>query len=100
MKVLLFLLPLALCAETKLQLCKIATMNKSRIHPMSSEEIKKEIENNLNIIDKCQNYPEIIKETELYNEYLLFKYLKLPTVPLYDDKLLEKCKRLYQKAKR
>ena len=94
MKVLLFLLPMVLFAESKFQLCKIATMNQSRIHPISSEEIKKEIESNLDIIAKCQNYPDIIKETELYNEYLLFKYLKLPTVPLYDEKLLEKCRRL------
>ena len=99
MKAWLLLLPLALFAESNLQICKTATMHKSRIHPMSTEEIKKEIENNNDIIEKCKNYPDIVKEAELYNEYLLFKYLKLPTVPLYDDNLLERCRKLEQKPK-
>jgi|GEM_PF-1610397 hypothetical protein len=94
MKVLLFLLPLALFSGPEFQRCKVASMNKARIHPMSNEEIKKEIENNLYIIRECQNYPDIIKEAELYNEYLLFRYLRLPTVHIYDDKLLERCRRL------
>lgn len=94
MKVLLFLLPLALLAEPEQQSCKVATMNKSRTHPMTHQEIKKEIENNLDIIDRCQNYPDVIKEAELYNEYLLFKYLKLPTVHVKEDDLIERCRRI------
>ena len=92
MKSLPFLLPLALLASP----CDVATMNKSRIHPITIEEIKKEIENNLHIIDECQNYPDVTKEAKLYNEYLLFKYLKLPTVHAYDDDLIDKCRRVNQ----
>lgn len=92
MKVLLFLLPLALFASP----CKVATKNKSRIHPVTIEEIKNEIENNLHIIDGCQNYSDVVKEAELYNEYLLFRYLKLPTVQANDDDLTERCKRINQ----
>ena len=92
MKVLLFLLPLALLAGP----CEVATLNKSRIHPITIEEIRKEIENNLYIIDTCQNYPEVVKEAKLYNEYLSFKYLKLPTVQVNDDDLTERCKRINQ----
>ena len=90
MKLLLFLLPLSLLAES----CKEATMNKSRTHPITHEEIRKEIENNLRIIDTCQAYSEVIREAELYNEYLLFKLLKLPTVNLNDDELIERCRRI------
>ena len=71
-------------------------MNKSRIHPITIEEIQNEIENNLYIIDKCQNYSDVVKEAKLYNEYLLFKYLKLPTVQVNDDDLTERCKRINQ----
>ena len=94
MKVLLLLLPLALLAKQEPQPCKTATMNKSRTHPVTHKEIKNEIENNLYIIEECQNYPDVIKEAELYNEYLLFKYLKLPTVHVNDDDLVERCRRL------
>ena len=92
MKVLLFLLPLSLFASP----CAVATMNKSRTHPITIEEINNEIENNLHIIDKCRNYPDVVKEAKLYNEYLLFKYLKLPTVQANDDDLTERCKRINQ----
>ncbi len=92
MKVLLLLLPLALLAGP----CEVATLKKSRIHPITTEEIKKEIENNLYIIDKCQKYSDVVKEAKLYNAYLLFKYLKLPTVHANDDDLLERCKRVNQ----
>ncbi|MGB5506819.1 MAG: hypothetical protein WBM70_09040 [Sulfurovum sp.] len=94
MKVLLLWLPLALLAEAEIQSCKAAIMKKSRIHPIAHEEIKQEIEINLDIIDRCQNYPDVIKEAELYNEYLLFKYLKLPTVRVNEDDLLERCRRI------
>ena len=90
MKILLFFLPLVLLSEP----CKVATLKKSRIHPVTTEEIKKEIENNLNIIDKCKNYHNVVKEAKLYNEYLLFKYLRLPTVHVNDDDLIERCKRI------
>lgn len=90
MKVLLFLLPLTLLADT----CKVATMKKSRMHPITHEEIKKEMENNLLIIDTCQEYPDVVREAELYNEYLIFKFLKLPTVHMSDDELIERCKRI------
>lgn len=92
MKVLLFFLPLSLFASP----CDVAIMNKSRIHPITTEEIKNEIENNLYIIDKCQNYSDVVKEAKLYNEYLLFKYLKLPTIQANDDDLTERCKRINQ----
>ena len=91
MKVLLFLLPLALLAGP----CEVATLKKSRIHPITFEEIEKEIENNLYIIDKCKNYPDVVKEAELYNDYLSFKYLKLPTVQVNDD-LIERCMQINQ----
>ncbi len=70
-----------------------AIMNKSRIHPMTYEEIKKEITNNLIIIENCQNYPDVIKEAELYNEYLLFKQFKIPTILVNEGDLIERCKR-------
>ena len=92
MKVLLFLLPMVLLADT----CKMATMKKSRTHPMTHAEINMEIENNLLIIENCKKYPDVVREAELYNEYLLFKYLKLPTVHMSDDDLIERCKRINQ----
>ena len=92
MKVLLFLLPLTLFADT----CKDATMKKSRTHHMTHTEINTEIENNLLIIENCRVYPDVVKEATLYNEYLLFKYLKLPTVYMSDDDLIERCKRINQ----
>lgn len=76
--------------------CKDAIKNKSRLHPITTEEIQKEIENNLRIIEACKGYAEVVKEAELYNEYLLFKYLKLPTVYANDDSFLERCKRAVQ----
>mgnify|MGYP000368534674 CR=1 FL=1 len=92
MKFLLFILPFTLLADT----CRDATMKKSRMHPVTHEEISKEIENNLLIIDKCKEYRDVVREAELYNEYLLFKYLKLPTVHMSDDELIERCKRIKQ----
>ena len=94
MKVLLFLLPLVMLATPVPESCKAFTMNKSRIHPVTIEEIEKEIENNLHIIEECKDYSDVTKEAELYNEYLMFKYLKLPTVHAHDDGLLERCRRL------
>ena len=76
--------------------CKDAVRSKSRLHPFTTEEIQKEIENNLRIIEACKGYAEVVKEAELYNEYLLFKYLKLPTVYANDDTFLERCKRSAQ----
>ena len=99
MKILLFLLPLIMLAKPVPESCKAVTTNKSRIHPITIEEIEKEIENNLHIIEECKDYSDVTKEAELYNEYLMFKYLKLPTVPLYDNKLLERCRRLNQKPR-
>ena len=75
--------------------CKVAVNQKSRVHPITHEEIKKEIDNNLLIIEECRNYPDVVKEAKLYNEYLLFKYLKLPTVHVKNDDLIEKCKRVH-----
>jgi hypothetical protein len=75
--------------------CKVAINKKSRVHPITPEEIKKEIDNNLLIIQECQDYPDVVKEAELYNEYLFFKYLKLPTVHVKNDDLNEKCKRVH-----
>ena len=92
MKVLLFLLPLALLAGP----CEVAIMNKSRIHPITLEEIEKEIENNLHIIDECQKYSGVAEEAKLYNEYLLFKYLKLPSIHVNYDDLIERCRRVNQ----
>ena len=91
MKTLLFLLPLVLLAGP----CDEATMKKSRTHPITTEEIEKEIENNLNIIKECKDYSGVVKEAELYNEYLLFKYLKLPTIQANDNDLIERCKRVH-----
>ena len=91
MKTLLFLLPLVLLASP----CDVATMKKSRTHPITTEEIEKEIENNLHIIKECKDYSGVVKEAELYNEYLLFKYLKLPTIQANDDDLVERCKRVH-----
>ena len=75
--------------------CKVAINNKSRVHPITQEEIKKEIDNNILIIQECRDYPDVVKEAKLYNEYLLFKYLKLPTVHVKNDDLIEKCKRVH-----
>ena len=75
--------------------CKEVIKKKSRIHPITPEEIKIEIDNNLLIIQECRNYPDVVKEAKLYNEYLLFKYLKLPTVHVKNDDLIEKCKRVH-----
>ena len=75
--------------------CKAATKKKSRIHPITQEEIKIEIDNNLLIIQECRDYPDVVREAELYNEYLLFKYLKLPTVRVNNDDLMERCKRVH-----
>ena len=88
MKILLLLLPLILLGDA----CRIATISKSRTHPVTQDEIKKEIENNLLIIKSCHKYPEVTAEAKLYNEYLLFKYLKLPTVHLNDNELIERCR--------
>ena len=74
--------------------CKTAIKKKARVHPITHEEIQKEIDNNLLIIEECRDYPDVIKEAELYNEYLLFKYLKLPTVHVNNDDLIERCKRV------
>lgn len=95
-KILLFLLPLALLADSNVQSCNAAIINKSRTHPVTTKEIKKEIENNLNIIDKCHKYPDIVEEAKLYNEYLEFKYLKLPTVFVNENELIKRCRRLEQ----
>jgi methyl coenzyme M reductase subunit C len=75
--------------------CKVAINQKSRVHPITPEEIKKEIDNNLLIIQECRDYPDVVKEAILYNEYLLFKYLKLPTVHVKNDDVIEKCKRVH-----
>ena len=91
MKTLLFLLPLVLLSGP----CDVAIMKKSRTHPITTEEIEKEIENNLQIIKECKNYSGVVKEAELYNEYLLFKYLKLPTIQANDNDLIERCKRVH-----
>lgn len=87
---LLFLLPLALFAGA----CDVATQKKSRTHPITTEEIEKEIENNIHIIEACKDYSGVVREAELYNEYLLFKYLKLPTVSVNNNDLIERCRRI------
>jgi len=89
---LLFLLPLALFAGP----CEVATLKKSRTHPVTTEEIEKEIENNLHIINACKDYSGVVNEAELYNKYLLFKYLKLPTAPVNNNDLIERCRRINQ----
>lgn len=63
---------------------------------MTHEEIQKEIDINLLIIKECRAYPDVVREAELYNEYLLFKYLKLPTVLFNNDELIERCEQVDQ----
>lgn len=97
MKAVLLLLPLLLFSESALKSCKAALKKQSRIHPILHKEIKAEIENNLLIIEACQSYPDVKKEAKLYNEYLLFKYLRLPTIQVHDEDLIERCRRISQK---
>ena len=73
-----FFLPLVLLANP----CDVVTQKKSRTHPITTEEIEKEIANNIQIIEACKDYSGVVREAELYNEYLLFKYRKLPTVKM------------------